>query len=345
MTTQLLEKPFTVTKQKSYPLSVFDLPVFFTPLPTETDFRSKHGMVVSEETYWEQYYESSGDVYYDAKYEWNNGYLEEIGMSIHRVLFMSDWLQLALQCYFSSHSSGKIIGGGITGFRVPLAHKTAIRKPDIAVVLNGNPKILEEEECSYHGIFDLCIESLSDSSKKDIERDTIEKKREYAEAGVREYYIIDDTDRMVFYWLNEWGEYEEIEPVEGDIIRSKVLPGFQFRKSDLLRQPSLEEMVEDEVYREYVLPLYQEQKKEKELALQHAEQERQCAEQERQQKELALQRAEQEQQQKELALQQKELALQRAEQEQLQKELALQRAELFAAKLRELGINPESILL
>ncbi len=344
MITQLLEKPFTVTKQKSYPLSVFDLPVLFTPLPSEPVSHSKHGLAVSEETYWERYYESSGDRYYDANYEWNNGYLEEIGMSTHRVTFMSDWLQLALQCYFSSHAIGKILGGGVTGFRIPLAHKTAIRKPDIAVVLNSNTKILKGEERSYRGIFDLCIESLSDSSKQDIERDTINKKREYAEAGVQEYYIVDDTDRMAFYWLNEWGEYEEIEPVEGDIIRSKVLPGFQFRKSDLLRQPSLEEMVEDEVYREYVLPLYQEQKKEKELALQRAEQERQRAEQERQQKELALQHAEQEQQRAEQERQQKELALQHAEQEQQRAEQERHRAELFAAKLRELGINPESIL-
>ncbi len=303
MTTQLLERTFPTTKQKPkyYPL-VFRLP---TSLPAEPT--SRDGWAVSEEEYWAVYYEGSGDDHYDAQYEWNNGYLEEKSVSTYQVSAMTEWLILALQQYLDHEPIAKLIGSGTFGFRVQLVNSTTVRKPDVALVLNSNLHRLQKKDRSYHGIFDLCIESLSDSSKKDIERDTIEKKRDYAEAGVQEFYIIDDTNRMAFYWLNDFGKYEALE---GDIIRSKLLPGFQFRKADLLRQPTLEEMAEDEVYRDYVLPGLTKQKN---MAIQQAEQERQ----------------------------QKELALQQAEQERQEKDIALLRAELLAAKLRELGINPE----
>ncbi len=288
MPTQLLEKP--ITKQRPHYLPVGQqtlakMPVF--RLPDEFYPLSRDGWAVSEETYWAEYYEGSGDVDYDTRYEWNNGYLEELGVSNYQVHAMADWLQLALNQYLASHPIGKLVSGGDFGFRLKLANKVAIRKPDFAIVLNNNWQKLAKKDRSYHGTFDLCIEALSDSTKRDVERDTIDKKKDYAEVKIREYYIIDDEDRMAFYSLNQFGQYEPIAPIAGDIICSKVLPGFQFRKSDLLRQPTLEEMAEDEVYRGYVLPLFQAQKQE-----------------------LAKER---------------------------------QRAELLAAKLRELGINPDAL--
>ena len=56
------------------------------------------------------------------------------------------------------------------------------------------------------------------------------------------------------------GNYVSIAPVDGDVIRSTVLPGFQLRISDLYRQPTLVELAEDEIYRAFVLPEYQAQK-------------------------------------------------------------------------------------
>ncbi len=372
MTTQLLSLPETKQKYGYY------VPTFPAPIPSSLPSKEQiptgsHGLAVSEETYWNVYYEGNGEAYYDGNYEWNNGILEEKGMSRYQVTEMSDWLVMALREYLNTHQIAKIVCSGTFGFGLQLKGGTVIRKPDVAVVLNSNLRELKRDDHSYKGIFDLCIEALSDSDKREIKRDTIQKKQEYAEARIKEYYLIDDKKRMAFYRLNKWGEYEEIE---GEIIQSSVLPGFQFRKSDLFRRPTLEEMAEDEVYQGYVLPLYQEQKQElgevkdelviqceqteqerhdKEVALQRAEQERQAKEQERHDKEVALQRAEQERQakeqerhDKEVALQRaeqerhdKEIALQWAEQERHDKEVALQRAELLAARLRELGIAPD----
>ncbi len=333
MTTQLLSLP--ETKQiTGYHGSTFHAPMPFSLPSKEQIPTGRHGLAVSEETYWKVYYEGSGELYYDGNYEWNNGILEEKGMSRYQVMEMSDWLVMALREYFNTHPIAKIVCSGTFGFGLQLKNGTVIRKPDVAVVLNSNSRELKGADSSYKGVFDLCIEALSDSDNREVKKDTIQKKREYAEARIKEYYLIDDKNRMAFYRLNKWGEYEEIE---GEIIQSSVLPGFQFRKSDLFRRPTLEEMAEDEVYQGYVLPLYQEQKQEldevkDELVIQ------------REQTDLALQHAEQERQAKEVALQRAEQERQAKEQERHDKEVALQRAELLAMKLRELGIAPESIL-
>ena len=64
-----------------------------------------------------------------------------------------------------------------------LPTKTTIRKPDLGVVLNSNPIPLGDHHRSYRGIFDICVESLSDSSQTEIDRDALIKQEEYATAG------------------------------------------------------------------------------------------------------------------------------------------------------------------
>ncbi|MCP4113390.1 MAG: Uma2 family endonuclease, partial [Desulfobacteraceae bacterium] len=153
-----------------------------------------------------------------------------------------------------------------------LPHKTAIRKPDLAVVLNNNPAGLHLRDRTYSGTFDLCVEALSDSTLRAKQRDTVVKKGEYESAGVEEYYILDPRKKeTAFYRRNVYGIYEHIMPVSGDIIQSGVLPGFQFRISDLYKQPLPEKMAEDRVYQAFVLVSYQAEK-------QRAEQEKQRSE-------------------------------------------------------------------
>ncbi len=209
----------------------------FQYMETEDDVgcdacRSEDGLAVSEEEYWENYYEQS-----DFVYEWNNGYLEEKPVSDYECYLVYDWFYILLRDYFTAYPIGKRTALGF-GFRMALPSKIAIRKPDLAVVLNDNPASLHLDDHVYAGIFDLCVEALSDSTKKNKERDTIVKKGEYEAAGVREYYILDGKGKeTAFYRLNKQGIYEHIKPRPGGIIRSQVLPGFQFRVSDLYSQP------------------------------------------------------------------------------------------------------------
>lgn len=89
----------------------------------------------------------------------------------------------------------------------------------------------------------MIVKELSDSTSAEVKRDTEEKKAGYARAGVREYFILDPSERhMHFHWLGAGGNYEEIAPDGEGVIRSHVLPGFQFRREHLLRLPATRSM-------------------------------------------------------------------------------------------------------
>lgn len=227
---------------------------------------SEDGLRVSEEVYWQKYYHHP-----DFNYEWANGRLEEKTVSNLATLRMYGWLVKLLEIFLEAHKIVELIRLR-TGFVVPLPpeeeqekeqeqgkkKKKHIRKPDLGVVLSSNPTPYKLQDNSYHGIPDLCIEAISYTTKKAKERDTKEKKEEYEHAGVKEYYILDDRKTEThFYRLNRSGIYEEIKLVDGDVIKSEVLPGFQFRISDLYRQPDQIELVKDEVYQGFVMLKYQ----------------------------------------------------------------------------------------
>lgn len=226
---------------------------------------SLDGMAVSEEAYWAHYYEES-----DISYEWNNGVLEEKPLSDYRRVTMYGWFLMLLRAYLETNPIAKLLFLEV-GFRLALPDKTTIRKPDISVIRNDNPVTLHDKDMSYKGICDLCVESLSVSTKKEIQRDTVVKKGEYAGAGVQEYYILDPDDRTAFYQRNASGVYEPLEADAEGILCSQVLPGFQFRVADLFSMPTLEELADDPVYSSFVLLQYQSVKQRAEIAEERAE--------------------------------------------------------------------------
>jgi len=227
-----------------------------TSLIDEIYAQSEDGIAVSEEEYWENYY-----IHPRFSYEWNNGYLEVKPMTGHDGMLLYRWFLKILDNFIETVPVAKIMGLE-TAFDLTIGYKKTIRKPDLAVILHTNPISFVSGDLSYSGTCDLCIEFLSYSSKKEIERDTVYKKMEYEITGVKEYYILDDRGKETsFYKLGKSGKFEKLRPGKGDIIQSKVIPGFQFRISDLYRQPSLIEMAEDEIYSSYVIPFYQAEKK------------------------------------------------------------------------------------
>ena len=218
-----------------------------TAKPKKQDKRRQ----VSETEYWEKYYHAP-----DVFYEWNNGYLEEKAVSKYLTSLSSEWFSELLRHFLRVHPIAKKTFLEM-GFRLTLPGSTEIRRPDLGVVLNSNSVPLLPDDSSYKGIYDICIEAISESNEEDIKRDTIDKKSAYAEGGVKEYYILDGFDRYLeFYRLNAKGVYIPIKPTKGGIIKSKVLLGFQFRREDLFTKPEPEEMIADKVYKGFVLPGY-----------------------------------------------------------------------------------------
>ena len=206
------------------------------------------GLLVSEATYWTTYYLES-----DHHYEWNNGRLEEKPVSDYETFLVYAWFSELVRHFLRTHPCAQLVGLEM-GFRLPLPSGTVIRKPDFGVVRNDNPQPLLPLDCSYHGVFDLCIEALSDQERSGIVRDTVIKKAEYAAGGVPEYYILHQNPaHQAFYTRTPAGFYTPIAPQAG-VICSRVLPGLQFRPTDLARRPELEALRDDPVYAGFVLP-------------------------------------------------------------------------------------------
>ena len=305
------------------PLKELELILFPAPSPAkraEESPRSEDGLYVSKETYWREYYDHA-----DLTYEWNNGRLEEKTASRYVTTKQYNWLKELLQIYLRVHEIGELVNLKM-GFEFSLTSGERVRIPDLGVILNDNPVPIKDNDNRYHGTFDLCIEAISDSTRLDAERDTIVKKKEYAEADVKEYYILDGTGfETAFYRLNQQGEYERIKPTSGGVIQSEVLPGFQFRIADLYRQPTPREMVTDKVYRGFIMLDYQAEKERADFAMQRAYEEKLRADEEKQRAEEQKRRADEERQ--------------RAEEQKRRADEAIERAERLAAKLRELGIE------
>jgi len=209
---------------------------------------SHAGRRVSEDEYWRSYYLES-----DLHYEWNNGRLEEKPVSDYETFLVYEWFMHLLRLFLNSRPIARMVALEM-GFRLPLPTGTVIRKPDFGVVLIDNPQPLLPLDVSYHGVFDLCVEALSDHKPGGIMRDAVVKKAEYAAGGVPEYYILHrEPERQAFFTRTAEGLYVPIVPKDG-VIRSRVLSGLQFRLTDLCRRPEHAALRDDPVYAAYVLP-------------------------------------------------------------------------------------------
>ena len=220
-----------------------------------------HGLRVTLEEYWEKWYERPHPNV-DVSYEWNNGVLEAKPLPNYAQTEQYRWFFRLLSCYLEVNPIAKLLcletGAymSVPDESLPSEKWEVVFKPDIGIILDDNPASWgADDQRSYIGICDMIVEELSDSTSAEVKRDTEEKRDGYARAGVKEYYILDPTDRhMHFYRLGVAGDYEEIEPDEEGVIRSQVLPGLQFRREDLLREPRLAELARDDVYAGYVIP-------------------------------------------------------------------------------------------
>ncbi len=286
------------------------------------------GRRVSLEEYWEKWYENPyPDI--DVSYEWNNGILEAKPLANAPQIELGFWFLFLLGQYLFSRDIAQLINLE-TGFVLtmedvtePSGIRKAVRKPDIGIILNSNPVPWGRlNQRSFAGVCDGVIEFISDSTQVEVRRDTEEKRRDYALAGVQEYYILDPTgEHMHFFHRTPDRQYEEIQPDAAGVIRSQLLPGFQFRHSDLYELTALEELALDDVYQGFVLPKYQESLAARQQAEQRAETEataRQQAEQRAETEATARQHAEQ-----------------RAETEATARQLAEQRADAEAAAHRQ----------
>ncbi len=295
---------------------------------------SHEGRRVTEAEFWATWYTEP-----DYSYEWNNGILEVKPVGDYHGFLVSQWFIFLLNEFLRAHPIARAVGMDI-GFRLAFSEHVSIRKPDYAVIRNDNPAAIHLNDASYAGLYDLCIEFLSYSSPAASRRDTVQKKWEYAGAGVQEYFILDARGlETAFYRLDRHQCYQVIQP-EGGVIRSAVLPGFQFRRRDLYDRPDLKSLIADPAYRDFILLDYQAQMRQTAQERQRAEAEAQKAKTEAERAAAANRRAEAEAQKAKTEAERAAAANQRAETEAQRAGRAEAELNQLKALLAQKGIMP-----
>lgn len=142
------------------------------------------------------------------------------------VLFV--WLQGLLDLYVEYKGLGSVFGSRVS-FRLG---KHQGPEPDVAFVRKDRLHLAQTGY--FDGPPDLAIEIVSPES---VERDYEKKRKQYQNAEVPEYWIVDETmGKVTQLALNARGKYREVRAKEG-VVRSVVVPGFWVRTEWLLTVP------------------------------------------------------------------------------------------------------------
>jgi Uma2 family endonuclease len=163
----------------------------------------------------------------DTYAEWVDGEVVMMSAASTRHQRIVMFLGALFQHYVEAHPLGTVL---IAPFLMRLPR--AAREPDVLFVARDREERIRS--AYLDGPADLVVEVVSPDSRR---RDRQEKLREYGEAGVREYWVIDpDTREAQFHRLTAAGEYASI-PVEEGVVRSDVLPGLWIRVEWLWQEP------------------------------------------------------------------------------------------------------------
>jgi Uma2 family endonuclease len=137
-----------------------------------------------------------------------------------------------LYCCVSYYVEGKALGQVLVA-PVQMRLPRSGREPDVLFVATENRARIEEQY--INGPADLAVEVVSPDSRK---RDGVEKFREYEQAGVREYWILDGKKKeAAFYGLGADRAYHALPVDEHNVFHSEVLAGLWLRVDWLWQQP------------------------------------------------------------------------------------------------------------
>lgn len=155
--------------------------------------------------------------------EFNDGYLEVLPMPTdeHQLL-----LKLLVRIFDRVVDS---VGGMLLFAPLRLRLRDSkIREPDMLVLLDARDP---RRQNRYWVGADLVLEVVSTDRP---ERDLIEKRREYEQAGITEYWIVNPLNRAITVLVLRDGTYiEHGHFALGTTATSVLLPGIAFSVSDL----------------------------------------------------------------------------------------------------------------
>jgi Uma2 family endonuclease len=166
--------------------------------------------------------------------ELSNGCLDVLPMptQIHQLIVI--YLFEGLKAFTKVHAPGMVL---IEGMRVRLK-KGRYREPDVLYMKAEHSSRRHEK---YWEGADLLVEVIS-KDRKDRKRDLVTKPKEYAQAGIPEYWIIDVEERRVRVLALEGKSYRlhgDFAP--GTTASSVLLPGFELAVDTILAPPGSED--------------------------------------------------------------------------------------------------------
>lgn len=162
--------------------------------------------------------------------EWEDGEIIVMSPVSRRHQDIGGFLLTVLRLYVEAHSLGEVF---YAEFQMRLRAQKTGREPDILFVATQN---LARVQPNYlDGPADLAIEIVSPES---IRRDRETKFREYEQAGVGEYWLIDPlVQTAAFYQLAPEGRYQDTPLDAEGRSHSRVLPGLWLRPDWLWQTP------------------------------------------------------------------------------------------------------------
>ncbi len=254
----------------------------------------------------------------DVKYELYKGKLIPMATASALHTSICEYWVYKLQRYLAEHNLDLVVKTSV-GVRTEDATS---RIPDVVVCTQS----LWEQALARPGAgildFDETPLVVIEVVSQDRRADYITKRGEYEQANVPEYVIVDPKlgkQKIRLFALLIEGEdgYTYTDFLPGEEIVSVVFPDLVLSVNEILNPPLVEELVKAERAQ------LQESQQQVVIERQRAQQQRQLAQQQRQ---LAQQQSQRAQQQSQLAQQQSQLA------------------ERLAARLRELGVDPDTVI-
>lgn len=151
--------------------------------------------------------------------EFSHGILEVLPMPTTSHQLLVFFLSGLVATFMSSRNLGTVLTAPL---RVRLWRRK-FREPDVVVMLKEHADRIGEE---FWDRADLVMEVVSEGAR-DRHRDLVIKRREYARAGIPEYWIIDPRDERIIVLRLAGKRYV----VHGDFLKgatatSTLLPGF-----------------------------------------------------------------------------------------------------------------------
>lgn len=156
--------------------------------------------------------------------EFSDGKIEVLPMPKMSHQLIVQFLNNLLFAFVSSANLGRML---FAPLRVRL-RKAKYREPDIVVMLAEHSERMKEE--FWEGAH-LIMEVVSDEPE-DRHRDLVTKRKEYAEAGIPEYWIIDPREQRITVLRLKGIKYAVVgDYSETQLAKSVILPGFSVQVS------------------------------------------------------------------------------------------------------------------